>query len=111
MWRVSAMSLLLAACTAQEPERWQAVAIDGRPAAGLRLIIRDGKVIGGNDGCNGWSLSDQPGMIVSDAQECPPSATRDAYWTLARGVGATYSRAGGKLVVHTGKHSGVFSRQ
>lgn len=105
-----AVCCLLAACGHERTERWEAVTIDGRSASGFVLVTRAEIVIGGHDGCNGWGLSNQPGMIVSDAQECPPDPMRDAYWSLATGRGASHTRTGNRLVARAPSHSAVFRR-
>jgi hypothetical protein len=109
MW-IAALSMLLGSCGADETERWESVTIDGRSASGFVLVIRAGDVIGGHDQCNGWGLADQPGMIISDAQECPPDPLRDVYWALATGGDASHTRAGNQLIVRTPSHSAVFTR-
>jgi hypothetical protein len=107
---MAGLGFLLAACGQGKSERWEAVTIDGRPASGLVLVMRGKAVVGGHDGCNGWGVSDQPGMIVTDAQECPPDPMRDAYWALATGPSATHTRARDQLVARTPNHSAVFRR-
>jgi phage terminase large subunit-like protein len=74
------------------------------------LVTRRDKVIGGHDRCNGWGLADQPGMIVSDAQECPRDPMRDAYWLLATGREASRTRAGSQLIARTPGHAAIFRR-
>lgn len=101
------LSCLLAAC-GQAHERWEAVTIDGQPASGFVLVTRDDDVVGGHDGCNGWGLADQPGMIVSDAHECPPDPMRDAYWAIATRRNDSHLRAGDQLIARTPSHSAVF---
>jgi len=102
--------LLLASCLLSQQEEWTSVTIDARSASGFTLVIKDGKVIGGHDTCNGWGLSDQPGLIVMTAQECPSDKNNDAYWALVRGEGATYDPQGAKLIAKQGRHIGVFRR-
>ncbi len=72
------------------------------------MLTRGAKVVGGHDGCNGWGPSEQPALIIMDAQECPPDAHREAYWALARGHGATYLLGKTRLTARHGKHVGVF---
>lgn len=110
-WPLPALlSCLLAACGHPQSQRWEAVTIDGQPASGFVLVTRGDDVVGGHDGCNGWGLADQPGMIVSDAQECPPDPRRDAYWALATGGNASHSRAKDRLIARTPGHSAIFKR-
>jgi hypothetical protein len=104
------LTLSLGSCT-QQPERWISSTIDDRPTSSFRLVTRGGEVVGGHDGCNGWAVSDQPGLITMDAQECPPDPMRDAYWSLARSNGTTRHREGDKLVARAGGHIGVFVRR
>lgn len=104
------LCFLLASCSLSQQEEWVSVTIDGRPASGFVLAMKDGKVIGGHDSCNGWGLSDQPGLIVSTAQECPSDQRIDAYWALARGETATYDVRETRLVARQGRHVGVFRR-
>ena len=106
----TALSVLLVSCTAQKTERWESSTIDGRRARGFTLAIRGDEVIGGHDGCNGWGISENPDLIVMEAQECPPDPARDAYWILARGKETSYSPQGDKLVARGGPHIGLFIR-
>ena len=104
------LSLLLGSCGLPPNERWEAVTIDGQPAPEFVLVTRARKVIGGHDGCNGWGLADQPGMIVSDAQECPPDPMRDVYWLLARGGHRIRTASGNELVIRSNGHCALFRR-
>lgn len=106
--RQALLCCLLAGCGQAQPQRWEAVTIDGRPASGFVLVTHGDDVVGGHDGCNGWGLADQPGMIVSDAQECPPDPVRDAYWALATGRDASRTRAEDQLIVRAPGHSAIF---
>jgi hypothetical protein len=108
--KLSLLVLLLMSCT-QQAERWVSSTIDGRSTSSFTLVTRGGKIVGGHDGCNGWAISDQPGMITMDAQECPPDPTRDAYWMLARASGTVRHQDGTKLLARAGDHVGVFVRR
>ncbi len=101
--------LLLASCGAAQ-EKWASATIDGAPRPDFTLVTRGGEIVGGHDGCNGWGRSDQPGLITIDLQECPPDPVRDAYWKLATGEGATFSRDGSRLVARNAGHVGVFDK-
>jgi hypothetical protein len=74
------------------------------------LVMRNGEVIGGHDGCNGWGLSDQPGLIVSDAQECPPDQMRNVYWLIATGPRTSLTKVGDQLLVRAPGHVGTFRK-
>ena len=102
--------LMLASCSRSQQEKWTSVTIDARRASGFVLVMQDGEVIGGHDTCNGWGLSDQPGLLVTTAQECPSDENTQAYWALARGEGATYNQQGNKLIAKQGQHIGVFEK-
>jgi hypothetical protein len=104
------LALTLTAC-AQQPVNWVSATIDGRSTNSFALVTRGGEIIGGHDGCNAWGLSDQPGLITMDAQECPPDTMRDVYWRLARAKEATRNREGHMLVVRAGQHAGIFVRR
>jgi hypothetical protein len=106
----AALCCFLAACGHERTQRWEAVTIDGQPASGFVLVTRNEVVIGGHDGCNGWGLADQPGMIVSDAQECAPDPMRDAYRAVAIGREASHTRAGDQLIARAPGHSAVFGK-
>lgn len=106
----AAICLMLLSCSPNEQEKWASVTIDGRRASGFVLVMKDGEVIGGHDTCNEWGLSDQPGLIVVTAQECPPDDITEAYWALARGERATHTQHGTKLIAKRGEHIGVFQK-
>jgi hypothetical protein len=105
-----AMCFMLLSCSPYEQEEWGSVTLNGRRASGFVLILNEGEVIGGHDTCNGWGLSDQPDLIVMDAQECPSDDNTEAYWALARGEGATFTQHGTKLIIKRGEHTGVFQK-
>jgi hypothetical protein len=107
---ISALILSLASC-AKQPEKWVSSTIDGRPTSSFALVTRGSEIVGGHDGCNGWAVSDQPGLITMDAQECPPDPMRDAFWALARGSGTTRHREGDRLVARAAGHIGIFVRR
>jgi hypothetical protein len=95
-------------CSTPKQENWVSITIDGKAAPGFTLLMEDGRVTGGYDGCNGWGLSFQRGLVVSDSQECPEDPVRTAYWSLARSNGVSYVREGDKLTIRSAKHFGVF---
>lgn len=100
--------VLLASCAAQPQERWVSATIDGQRRSDFVLVTSGSEIVGGHDSCNGWGLSDQPGLITIDLEECPQDPVRDAYWAIARGVGATRSQQGNRLVARNAEHVGVF---
>lgn len=79
------ISLSLAPCAEPIDGTWVAVEIDGRkPAGEYRIVVRDGRIDGGRDGCNDWGRDpERPEMIVINLQGCPDDPLRDAYWTIA----------------------------
>lgn len=65
---------------------WQVTAMDGVATnrSEVVVIIEDGRIIGGYDGCNNWGVDlsmDEP-MIVSDAKACPDDPVISAYREL-----------------------------
>jgi hypothetical protein len=113
---------LLAGCggsEAQEAARegrldglWQVVTINGKaPAASFLLRIRRGRVVGGRDGCNSWGFDltlppapDGTRMIISDAQGCPQTPERRAYWrALGNGNVRPAMAEDGKLRLSVGE--------
>src|SRR5688572_12299972 len=116
--RVTLASLfqLSAACsgeaTAVPDGLWSVTAISGVeiPAEKFLLRIRDGRVVGGRDGCNSWGFDEtqppQPDgtrMIVSDAQECAPTPQLRGYWrALGNGNAPLRLTPGGELRVRAG---------
>jgi hypothetical protein len=77
------MGLTPLAC-ADDPSAgtWRVVAINGArvPPSPMRVVIENGRVTGGHDGCNAWGRDQtSPGMIVTDLRECTRTATAEAY--------------------------------
>lgn len=87
---------LLAGCgsSSREPDPrldglWEATSIDGKPVPADRFLLRlrNGRVVGGRDGCNSWGYDetvppapDGSRTIVSDLMGCPAIPQRPAYW-------------------------------
>ena len=45
-------------------ERWKVVSVDGAPAGDMSVIVQDGRIIGGYDGCVDWSFKTPESPIV-----------------------------------------------
>lgn len=95
MTRLLFLLAALAGCGGSDPARegrldglWQVEEINGsKPSANFLLRIRGGRVVGGRDDCNSWGFDEtQPPApdgartILSDAQGCPRTRERNAYW-------------------------------
>lgn len=95
-----------------EDGSWIAVSIDGHRTNEKRftLFIDGGEPNSGYDGCNGWGRSEQPGMIVTELEECPPDPLRTAYWALATDQEATLIERGDRLTIRSRGHVGTFVR-
>ena len=116
--RAAVISLLplLVACSGGEPAvadgLWSVTTISGVevPAEKFLLRIRDGRVVGGRDGCNSWGFDatqkpapDGTRMIVSDAQECAPTPQLRSYWrALGNGNAPVRIAANGELNIRAG---------
>lgn len=115
--RVALVVLLLcAACTDEKPVvpdgLWAVTAISGVdvPAETFLLRIRDGRVVGGRDGCNSWGFDEtQPPrpdgtrMIVSDLQACAPTPQLRGYWrALGNGNAPVRLQEDGELRIRAG---------
>ncbi|MGE5562895.1 MAG: hypothetical protein ACM3ZV_06235 [Bacillota bacterium] len=68
---------------------WTAIAIDGQRigAERFRLVIRDGKVVGGRDDCNDWGYASEPDAngersIISTLQACPDTDIRRRFQAI-----------------------------
>lgn len=104
---------------AEEDGRWGAVSIDGQTmtSQGYTIVIEDGRVAGGRDGCNYWGFSDDPPakdgsrMIVSTLVGCPEDdPTRRAYWALTTAEASLVMRQDGTLWIAAKGHRGAFRR-
>ena len=91
---------------------WAVTTISGVdvPTENFLLRIRDGRVVGGRDGCNSWGFDEtqppQPDgtrMIVSDLQACPPTPELRGYWrALGNGNAPLRLTANGELRIRAG---------
>jgi hypothetical protein len=69
---------------------WKAVNFDGSAitSENFLVVIRNGRVVGGYDDCNGWSYEDQnpdrngDRMMLSTLVQCPAEHPRRIYRTL-----------------------------
>jgi hypothetical protein len=107
--------LWLAACGSADPldGRWEAEILDGQNvrSRGYVIHVKNKAVTSGRDGCNAWGRSDQPGLIVSDAQECPHDPLAPAYWQIADAAPfGGRLLADGRLRVSAGGHKATFRR-
>lgn len=55
------------------------------------IVIRDGEIVGGFDGCNAWGFAEERAadgsrMVVSDAQGCEPQPFDETYRLFAFGT-------------------------
>jgi heat shock protein HslJ len=98
-----AAALLLAGCSnadssaasAGVPDgEWRVTEIDARAVKNGRmtLVIKDGILVGGHDGCNAWGFMMHEGkrVAMSNAMACPGDADTAAYAVIQNGKpGAT----------------------
>lgn len=102
---------------APEDGSWAATTLDGRAVgAGDYLVsISRGKVVGGYDGCNGWSYQDEAPdgkgerMIVSTLQACPRERPDQSYWFLVHQP-EVRMLGDGQLQLWRAGHHGLFRR-
>lgn len=79
---------LLRLVTAPEVDgEWRFAGAPGR----YTVVIRDGEIVGGFDGCNAWGYSDERApngkrMVVSDAQGCEPRRFDETYRLFSFGT-------------------------
>jgi hypothetical protein len=100
-----------------EDGSWLAASFDSLGVAHKRYLvgIRRGKIVGGYDGCNGWSYQDQEPdergerMIVSTAQACPQDRPDKLYWLLVHDPRITLLNER-ELRMSSAGHFGLFRR-
>lgn len=124
------LAILLAAsaqaCTAPAPEpgpgaapaldgRWRAVSIGGRPVGrGIyTIVVRDGRVVGGRDGCNDWGYVRHQGdwAIESTAIGCPDDPLQRLYFAALDPETHRLQPRDGTLVVAAGGAQATFRRE
>ncbi len=97
---------------------WAGVSIDGRGVAPqqYRIVILDGEVSGGRDGCNDWSYDDEGAdekggrRITSTLVGCPEGdPVREAYWALTTDPDIDL-REDGSLRVASRGHQAIWRR-
>ncbi len=91
---------------------WRVTTIDGDPvgAAEFQVRVRDGRVIGGKDGCSAWvfDMTRPPtpqGMrlVITDLTPCPAIPQRPAYWrALGNGNARPVIAGAGRLRLEAG---------
>ena len=96
---------------------WKAMVLDGQPVAAGNyvLVVKRGRVVGGYDGCNGWSFDDEgPGpsgdrRVTSTLVACPDEPARQSYDNLAYAPVISL-RSDSEMLLSRGPHVGVFRR-
>lgn len=103
------------------PERgtWRAESFDGEDVFDFRfsIVVREGQIVGGRDGCNYWSFAGEPDprtgerMIESTLAACAETPETRIYGALGRAPGAQLAlRGDDRLEVRNLGHTGMFRR-
>lgn len=111
-----ALALALAGCNLGDfmagGERWDVVSINGEAVGDMSVIVNEGQIIGGYDGCTEWSFkTPESPVVVGDGEACPPDPARNAYWTVvnARRADGYWSR--GEVLLDVNGHEMELKRQ
>jgi hypothetical protein len=96
---------------------WKAMVLDGQSVAkeNYVIVVQRGRVVGGYDGCNGWSFDDEgPGpngdrRVTSTLVACPEERARQVYHMLAYAPAITL-RGDREMRLSRGPHFGSFVR-
>ncbi|RJY09982.1 hypothetical protein [Aurantiacibacter aquimixticola] len=102
------------------PERgtWRAKTLDGVDVRERRMwvVIEDGEIVAGRDGCNYWGWETEPDPatgergIISTLAACGPEPGDEAYGALSFGTPEMQLRPADHLVLRAMGHEGIFIR-